>query len=43
MFKRIRESGNADATTHNFSLNWPAGRVRHFELATSAAASYFSR
>jgi predicted RNA binding protein YcfA (HicA-like mRNA interferase family) len=27
----------------NYSLNWTAGQAPHFELATSAAAGYFSR
>jgi hypothetical protein len=27
----------------NYSLNWTAGRMSHFELTVPAAASYFRR
>lgn len=36
-------AGHHPAAMSNYSLNWPAGRAPHFELATSAAASYFRR
>lgn len=42
----MREPQDDDRTGEavpNCSLNWPPGRALHFELAVSAATSYFSR